>query len=211
MSRRWAVATTMAVLVVTSTGCSGSVPRVAAHRPTSSAASVQTSPCPPASAVRRRESTPWPSRTVLRESTVEAIADQVVDPAAGAVFLLASKTNTPVRGPWVLCRISLATGAVRLGPTFPVGGLTMASGYLWAYSTSAARAQPVVSEVNPATLQRVRAIRLPSVPTSFGGLPVALTAGPAGSIWIGSDRTLLPARYEPANTSAGPSSSPRSP
>jgi hypothetical protein len=141
--------------------------------------------------VQRSDSTLWPSRTVLRESTVEAIADQVVDPAAGAVFLLASKTNTPVRGPWVLCRISLATGAVRLGPTFPVGGLTMASGYLWAYSTSGGRAKPVVSEVDPATLRRVRAIRLRSVPANFGGVPVAVTAGPAGSVWIGSDRTLL--------------------
>jgi hypothetical protein len=128
---------------------------------------------------------------VLRESTVEAIADQVVDLAAGAVFLLASQTNTPVRGPWVLCRISLATGAVRLGPTFPVGGLTMASGYLWAYSAPEPRVQPVVTEVNPATLQRVRLIRLPSVPANTGGMPVAVTAGPAGSVWIGSDRTLL--------------------
>jgi hypothetical protein len=141
--------------------------------------------------VQRRESTPWPSRPVLRESTVEAIADQVVDPAAAAVYLLASKTNTPVRGPWVLCRISLATGAVRLGPTFPVGGLTMASGYLWVFSTSLARAQPVVSQVDPATLQRVRAIRLPSVPANFGGVPVAVTAGPTRSVWIGSNRTLL--------------------
>jgi hypothetical protein len=181
----------MAVLIVTGAGCSGSVLRRAAHRTVSSAASAQTSPCPPALAVRRKESTPWPSRTVLRESIVEAIANQVVDPAAGAVFLLASKTNTPVRGPWVLCRISLATGAVRLGPTFPAGGLTMASGYLWAYSAPGARAQPVVTEVDPVTLQRVRAIRLPSVPATFGGVPVAVTAGPAGSVWIGSDRTLL--------------------
>ena len=191
MSGHRVVAATMAVLIVTGAGCSGSVSRPAAHRPASSAASAQTSICPPALAVRRRESTPWPSRTVLRESTVEAIADQVVDPAAGAVFLLTSKTNTPVPGPWVLCRISLATGAVRLGPTFPVGGLTMASGYLWAYSTSGARAQPVVSEVYPATLERARVIRLPSVPASFGGVPVAVTAGPGDSVWIGSYRTLL--------------------
>jgi len=191
MNGRRAVAATMVALIVTGAGCSSGVPRLAAHRSASSAAPVQANPCPPARAVQRSESTLWPSRTVLRESTVEAIADQVVDPAAGAVFLLASKTNTPVRGPWVLCRISLATGAVRLGPTFPVGGLTMASGYLWIYSTSGAKAQPVVSEVDPATLQRVRAIRLPSVPANFGGWPVAVTAGPAGSVWIGSNRTLL--------------------
>jgi hypothetical protein len=141
--------------------------------------------------VHRSEPAPWPSRTILRESTIEAIANQFVDPAAGAVFLLASKTNSPVRGPWVLCRISLETGAVRQGPTFPGGGLTMASGYLWAYSAPGARAQPVVTEVNPVTLERVRAIRLPSLPANFGGVPVAVTAGPTGSIWIGSDRALL--------------------
>jgi hypothetical protein len=191
MNGHRAVGAAMAVLVVTGAGCSSSVPHQVAHRPASAAAAAQTNPCPPARAVQRNESTPWPSRTVLHESTVEAIADQVVDPAAGAIFLLASKTNTPVRGPWVLCRLSLTTGAVHLGPTFLVGGLTMASGYLWAYSTSGARAQPVVSQVNPATLQRVRAIRLPSVPANFGGVPVAVTAGPAGSIWIGSNRTLL--------------------
>jgi len=40
---------------------------------------------------------------------------QVIDPAAGAVYPLVSKTNTSVRGPWVLCRLDLRTGAVHLG------------------------------------------------------------------------------------------------
>jgi hypothetical protein len=191
MNRHGAVATTMAVLIVTGAGCSGSAPRRATHHPASSPAAAQTSPCPPALAVRRSQATPWPSRAVLHESDVEAIANQVADPTAGVVFLLASKTNTPVRGPWALCRISLETGAVRLGPTFPGGGLTMVSGYLWVYSAPGARAQPVVSQVNPVTLEPVRLIRLPSVPANFGGVPVAIAAGPAGSVWIGSDRTLL--------------------
>jgi hypothetical protein len=128
---------------------------------------------------------------VLRESVVEAIADQVVDPAAGAVFLLASKTNTPVRGPWVLCQISLRTGAVRLGPTFRVGGLAMASGYLWVYRAAGPGAQPAVSQVSPVTLARIRPIPLPRVPANFGGPPVAVTPGPAGSVWIGYYRMLL--------------------
>jgi hypothetical protein len=128
---------------------------------------------------------------MLREGMAERIADQVVDPAARAVFLLDSKTNTPVRGPWVLCRINLETGAVRPGPTFPGGGLAMASGRLWIYGTPGPGSLPAVTEVNPLTLQRVRAIPLPSVPASFGGVPVTITAGPAGSVWIGSYRTLL--------------------
>lgn len=128
---------------------------------------------------------------MLREGTAERIAGQVVDPAARAVFLLVSKTNTSVRGPWVLCRISLATGAVRLGPTFPGGGLAMASDRLWVYSTPGPGSQPAVTEVDPLTLQRLRPIPLPSVRASFGGVPVTVTAGPAGSVWIGSYRTLL--------------------
>lgn len=191
MNGHGAVAATMAVLIVTGAGCSGSAPRRAVHHPASPPAAAQASPCPPARAERRSKATPWPSRAVLRESDVEAIANQVADPAAGAVFVLASRTSTPVRGPWALCRISLGTGAVRLGRTFPGGGVTMASGYLWVYSAPGARAQPVVSQVNPVTLEPVRSIRLPSVPANFGGLPVAVTAGPAGSVWIGSDRTLL--------------------
>lgn len=187
MNGHRAVAATMAVLIVTGAGCSSSVPRRATSRPASSVASAQTSACSPARVVHRSEPAPWPSRTILRESIIEAIANQLVDPAAGAVFLLASKTNTPVRGPWVLCRISLGTGAVRQGPTFPGGGLAMASGYLWAYSAPGVRAQRVVAEVNPVTLARVRAIRLPAVPATFGGVPVAVTTGPAGSVWIGSD------------------------
>src|SRR5262245_59680160 len=96
MNGHRAVAATIVVLIITGAGCSSRVPRPSAHRPANSAAAAQTSPCPPALAVERRELTPWPSRTVFRESTVEAIADQVVDLAAGVVFLLASQTNTPV-------------------------------------------------------------------------------------------------------------------
>jgi hypothetical protein len=139
--------------------------------------------------VHRRESTPWPSRTVLRESPLDANSSQVVDPAAGAVFLLSSTTNTPERGPWVLCQISLRTGAARPGQRFRVGDLAMAAGYLWAYSARAT-AQPVVSEVSPVTLARIRPIPLPRAPAS-SGLPVSVTAGPKGSVWIGYYRTLL--------------------
>jgi hypothetical protein len=190
MSGHRAVAATMALLIVTGAGCSSSV-TIRAMRPASSAASTRTRTCPSAPAAQRGKPTPWPSRTMLRESIVESISDQVVDAAAGAVYVLVSRTNTPVRGPWVLCRISLATGTVRSGQTFPAGSLTMAFGYLWVYGAPGPGVQPVVGEVNPATLARVRAIPLPSAPASFGGVPVAVAAGPAGSVWIGSYRTLL--------------------
>jgi len=67
----------------------------------------------------------------------------------------------------------------------------MASGRLWVYSTPGRGSPPAVTEVDPVTLRRLRLIPLPSVPASFGGVPVTLTAGPAGSVWIGSYRTLL--------------------
>lgn len=195
MNGHRAVAAAMVALIATGAGCSGNVPRQAPRRPAGPTATARPSACPPARAVRRREPAPWPSRTVLRESTVAAIAAQVVDPAAEAVFLLVSKTNTPVRGPWVLCRISLATGAARRGQTFRAGDLAMASGYLWAYSAGAGGAagagrQPVVSQISPVTLARIRSIPLPGVPASFG-LPMAVTAGPKGSVWIGYYRTML--------------------
>jgi hypothetical protein len=190
MNGHRAVAAT-AVLIVAGAGCSSSVPRQATHHPASSAASARTRPCPPALPVHRRESTPWPGLAVLRESPIYAGASQVVDPGAGAIFLLTSTTNTPERGPWVLCQISLATGAVRRGQTFRVNDLVMASGYLWASSAAGTSTQPViVSEVSPVTLARIRPIPLPGAPANFG-LPAAVTAGPKGSVWIGYYRTLL--------------------
>ena len=183
-------AATMVALIVTGAGCSTTVPGRPAHRPVGSAAPVRASTCPPARVVHRGESTPWPARGVLRESRTEAGSSQVVDPGAGAVFLLAAATNPPETGPWVLCRISLATGVVRLGQTFQAGELAMASGYLWTYSGAGTSTQPVVSEVSPVTLARIRPIPLPRAPANFG-LPVAVTAGPKGSVWIGYYRTLL--------------------
>ena len=189
MSVRRAVAAAMTLLTVANAGCSISVPRPAARRTPSSVGPAHVSACRTAPAAQRTESTAWPSRSVLRESVVESISGQLVDPAARAVFLLVSKTNRPVRGPWVLCRISLATGAVRLGPTLPAGGLTMAAGYLLVYSASGPGSPPVVTEINPLTMQSVRPIPLPSMPDGFGR--VLVTPGPSGSVWISSYRTLV--------------------
>jgi hypothetical protein len=83
-----------------------------------------------------------------------------------------------------LCRVSLVTGAVQEGPTFPVGSLAMASGHLWVYGAPGTGTPPVITEINPLTLRRVRPISVPSG-------SVTVTAGPAGSVWIGSNRTLL--------------------
>jgi len=184
VSGRWSLAEALALVIMTGAGCTGNVHGRVAHTRTRSAASVRGNACRSAPDAHQRQSAPWPSRTVVHERVAQRIADQVLDSAAGAVFLLVSKTNTPERGPWALCRISLATGAVRQGPTFPVGSLAMASGHLWIYGAPGTGTPPVVTEINPQTLRRVRPISVPSG-------PVAVTAGPAGSVWIGSSRKLL--------------------
>jgi hypothetical protein len=79
----------------------------------------------------------------------------------------------------------------RLGPTFSVGGIGMAAGYLWIYGVPRASSVPVVWQVDPATLERVRSVTLARLPAGFPGPPAAITAGPGGSVWIGSDRNLL--------------------
>jgi hypothetical protein len=191
MNAHRTVAAAIALLVVAAGGCGSEAPTQTGHHPVSSAAPSRVSSCPAAAVVERREPAPWPSRTVLRESLVESISSQVVNSAARAVYLLVSKTNTPVRGSWVLCRITLLSGAARQGPAFPAGSLALASGHLWDYGAPGPGSRPVVTEVNPLTGLRVRQIPLATVPASFGGVPAAVTAGPAGSLWIGSYRTLL--------------------
>jgi hypothetical protein len=183
VSGRWRVAVALALAIITA-GCSGSFHGRDSHTPTRSAASVRGNACRSTSDAHQRQSPPWPSRTVVHEGVAQRIADQVLDSAAGAAFLLVSKTNTPVRGPWALCRISLATGAVRQGPTFPVAGLAMASGHLWVYGAPRTGTPPVITEINPLTLRSVRRISVPSG-------PAAVAAGPAGSVWVGSNKTLL--------------------
>jgi hypothetical protein len=131
----------------------------------------------------------WPQRLLLRESTAERIADQVINPTSGAAYALISRTNTPVRGPYILECTQLRTGSVHEGPSFLVGSLAAASGYLWVYGASQPGAQPVVYQVNPASLARIRAITLP--PVTAGFIEAAFATGPGDSVWIGFGRTLL--------------------
>ena len=119
----------------------------------------------------------------------ELISDQAIYPASGAEYALVSRASTPRRGPYVPECTELRTGAVHRGPTFPVGNLTVAAGYLWVYGVQAPGAQPVVDQVSPVTLARIRSIRLPHEPASFGW--PAFAAGSGHTVWIGSYRTVL--------------------
>lgn len=139
-----------------------------------------------------RQGTPtwWTERIAERESLTERVSDQAVDPAADVAYALVSRMSTPIRGPYVLECTELRTGVVRTGPTFPVGHLTLASGYLWVYGAAGSGSHPRVSQVDPRNLNLIRSIHLPAVPAPVYPT-VAVAAGPGGSVWIGSFQALL--------------------
>jgi hypothetical protein len=140
------------------------------------------SPPGPVRAVALRA--PWPERRVLPESVY--LTGQVFDPAADVLYALAQKASAQAGGPYVLQATSLRTGVVRRGGSYPATGLSLASGYLWVDGWPAAGARPVLREVSPGTLRTVRSV---SVASAHWATVVA--AGPAGSAWAGSYRTLL--------------------
>jgi hypothetical protein len=132
----------------------------------------------------------WTERIAERESQAELVSDEAVDPATGVAYALISRTGTLVRGPYALECTDLRSGVVRKGPVLPVGHLAVASGYLWVYGAAGGGPQPRVSQVDPRTLELIRRVHLPAVPARTYPA-VAVTAGPGGSVWIGSFRALL--------------------
>ncbi len=191
-----AVAAAVVLLGLAGTGCAGGTPPAHPHgaaSPASVSASASASAsvakaCPPVKRPGTRDRAAWPARIVARENPSEQASSQVADPATASVYLLVSTTADPARGPWVLCRISLRNGSARLGQRFPAGDLSLAAGHLWVYGAAGSGSQPAVTEADPVTLERALRIPLPRVPE---GAVTAVTAGPAGSVWIGSYRTLL--------------------
>jgi outer membrane protein assembly factor BamB len=125
----------------------------------------------------------WPERAVMRESST--VTSQAI--SGGFRYALVSLTHTPIRGPYLLERTNLRTGHVDKGPRYPFGNLSIGSGQLWIYG--AIRTQPGVIKVDPQTLNRIRSISLPKAPTANPW--IAVRAGPADSLWIGTSRTLL--------------------
>jgi hypothetical protein len=126
----------------------------------------------------------WPTHTVLKLTSPEFLA--AVDPAANAAYEMVGAED----GPFRLQRVDLATHAVRRGPSFPVGGLLPAAGYVWIYGrqfSPRGRAKLVLYQVSPSTLARVRSWLV--APGSAAGLTV--TAGPGRSVWAGYQGTLL--------------------
>lgn len=139
--------------------------------------------------MRRSARKPWPYRLLERQRPAELISDQAINPASGVVYSLISRTSTPMRGPYTLECTDLRTGSVQKGPVFPVGSLTLAAGNLWVSGAPHPGAPPVIYQVDPATLVRIRAIPPPPGPADFGG--AAFATGSSDSVWIGSYRTVL--------------------
>lgn len=132
----------------------------------------------------------WTERVLLPEHGSEAIAQQVADPLTGELFALV-QAGQASSGTWRLRSTDLRTGQVRQGPAFDVSNLVLAGGYLWVYGTAGRAALPVISQVMPATLTLVRSFDLAAGAAPQGRPGPAVAAGPAGSVWLGADRTLL--------------------
>jgi hypothetical protein len=148
---------------------------------TGSASQPAATPAGPA-----RQHAGWPERTVVRENQRELISNQVVDPQAAALYALVAARLAPERGPYLLRRTDLATGAVRTGPEFAGGSIALAQGYLWIFAglgQRGSRSAPlVIREVSPKTLTVVRSVSFPPP----GLVPyVSVAAGPGVSVWIG--------------------------
>lgn len=124
----------------------------------------------------------WPERVVMRESFT--VTSQTI--SGDFRYALVSLTHTPIRGPYLLERRNLRTGGLAKGSHYPFGNLTIAAGRLWIYGAAGTR--PGLIEIDPRTLRCVRSITLPraSSPNPW----IAITPGPADSLWIGTSRAL---------------------
>jgi hypothetical protein len=104
----------------------------------------------------------WPSHIVLAEPDRLGIGNQVIDPATGTDFALAS-TNAGVTSR--LRRTVLSSGRVKLGPAFPVSSIGLGGGYAWVYGVQGP-ARGVLKfklyQVNLSTLAVVRSKTLAS-------------------------------------------------
>src|SRR5262249_10766266 len=189
------VAAGLVLLALACTGCSARTsaePGPSAFTKSSSEPAASAAPTvtncasaglvPPAASGRPSTMAAWPYRLLQRQRPSELIADQAISPPPGAAYPLISRTATiPRQGPYVLECTELGTGSARHGPVFPVDRLTIAAGYLWVYGAPRPGAPPLIYQVNPVTLARIRSIPLPG-PAGFGGATFATGAG--GSVWI---------------------------
>ena len=151
------------------------------------------SPVAPVFALGNGAPGPWPSKVLVKKATV-----QLVDPATGAAYGLVSETLYS-QGPELLEAFPLAGGAARQGPTFGLSGyadtLALADGSLWVSGQLGKGDHsngPMLCQVSPRTLHVVRQVHLPPPGTGNAeGLPVLVSAGPRGTVWLGYGSRLV--------------------
>lgn len=131
----------------------------------------------------------WPSRTVLVEPARLGIVSQVVDPASATDFALATKD---IGVSWRLRRTVLASGHVKLGPTFGVDSIGLGGGSVWVYGGQAAAGGALrfkLYQVNRATLAVIRSRTL-SVARNAAGI-MALSPDGNSDVAVGFLRSVL--------------------
>jgi DNA-binding beta-propeller fold protein YncE len=150
-------------------------------------------PPPPVTTTTRPPVVPltWPEHTL---ASVPVPSFVTVNPAGNDAYALVSETTTPERGPYRLERTDLVDHSVTSGPLFSQSDLALLAGDLWVFgAVDRVSGEPAsaaeVSEVDPGTLLVIRTLALPAARPADGTM--ALTDGPAGSIWIGYSQSLV--------------------
>ncbi len=135
-----------------------------------------------------------PSSSWNQHAVIAGTCPQVLDPALGAGFALVSHVSGD-EGPWVLQRIDLGRATTESGPTFSVGSLAAAAGYLWiscGRSSTGDAMGPLLCEVDPRTLAVMRQIQLPPSRAPGPGADALWVAdGPGDTVWVGYGQTLV--------------------
>jgi hypothetical protein len=156
----------------------GASPRPAAAASTSAASNSAASNSVASTSVASKSA--WRARSLAR---IGAATDVAVDPSANVAFETVSRAGGDA--PFRLERLALGgTKKVVRGPEFPVSQVSVAAGYAWVSGPAVHGFHLRLFQVRISTLTVVRSWYLPggAVPDFR---PVPVTAGPAGTAWIG--------------------------
>jgi hypothetical protein len=113
----------------------------------------------------------------------------VMNPRTGVAYEMVADARGD--GPFRLRRTAVAGQRAVSGPAFPVFGLQLAGGYVWVSGTvvhGSTATGVAFYQVNPNTLRVIRSWHRRGAAPGIGQVPV--TDGPAGTVWVGFDRTL---------------------
>lgn len=178
------------------------VPKVTAPSPTTTVAApvvdcgssgLPGTSAAPATAQAPATPTTWPQHTLAVLPSLETISSTAVDVANRNAYSMETGMMSGAGATSVLERTDLSTGALYIGPTFPLGDLAVADDAVWVFGTVGYSSPPplqyVACEVDPVTLSVIKSVSLPSPAHVTGSM--AICTGPEGSVWIGYAQSLL--------------------